>query len=50
MSKYQVGDRVICNGYKGTVTAVTSYGMVEVRLASGCVCVDPDDDLTIRHA
>ena len=42
-TKHQVGDSVVCNGYQGTVTALTDYGMVEVRLASGGVCVDPSD-------
>lgn len=41
--KHQVGDKVVCNGYQGTVTALTDYGMVEVRLERGSVCVDPSD-------
>ncbi len=36
------GDKVICNGYPGTVTELCrwSNSMVEVRLSSGVVCVD----------
>ena len=47
-NKYSVGDKVTCNGYPGTVIAVTDYGMIEVRLPSGSVCVDPNDELTVR--
>ena len=46
---FKVGDAVVCNGYDGKVTAVTSNNMIEVRLASGTVCVDPFDDLSIRR-
>jgi len=37
-----VGQKVICNGYPGTITTVCDgqlKGMVEVRLARGSVCV-----------
>jgi len=37
-----VGQKVICNGHKGTVTKVCDgqlSGMVEVRLERGSVCV-----------
>lgn len=39
---FNVGDRVICNGFPGVVARVLDgklSGMVEVRLASGLVCV-----------
>jgi len=38
----KVGQRVTCNGYQGAITRVCEWsdGMVEVRLASGTVCVD----------
>ena len=45
----KVGTRVICNGYPGTVTALCEWSrtrfsvMVEVRLASGLVCVDASE-------
>jgi hypothetical protein len=50
--KYNVGDKVMCNGYPGTVSAVavTPAGMMEVKLERGGVCVDPSDELTVRHA
>lgn len=48
--KFPIGSNVICNGYPGVVTAVTSYGMVEVRMDRGSVLVDPDSDLTIQQA
>lgn len=42
----KVGDKVICNGYPGTVIRTKDSpgsswmgGMVEVRLASGVACV-----------
>jgi hypothetical protein len=37
-----VGQHVIANGYPGTITRVCEWSdsMVEVRLASGTVCVD----------
>jgi hypothetical protein len=37
------GDKVSTSGYPGTVERVTPYKMVEVRLRSGVVCVDPGD-------
>lgn len=43
-TKYTVGDSVVCNGYLGTVSALTDYGMIEV----GGVCVDPNDTLTVQ--
>jgi hypothetical protein len=39
----KVGDSVVCNGHLGTISAVTDYGMVEVQLEGGTVCVDPSD-------
>lgn len=45
---YSVGDSVVANGYKGTVTAVTANAMIEVRLASGTICVDPNDAQTVQ--
>jgi len=38
----KVGQRVICNGYPGTITRVCEWsnGMVEVRLERGTTCVD----------
>lgn len=33
------GQRVICNGFPGSVVRMYSAGMVEVRLSSGLVCV-----------
>jgi len=54
----KVGDRVICNGYPGTVTRTKDSagsawmgGMIEVRLASGTVCVsDSAPDVTPLRA
>ena len=47
MRQYKVGDRVPCNGgYPGTIVKVHEgqlKGMVDVRLASGVVCVDISD-------
>jgi len=45
---FRVGDRVICNGYPGTVIRICEWSdsMIEVRLASGVVCVDACD---VRH-
>ncbi len=42
MTKPYVGQKVIANGYPGTITRVCEWSdsMVEVRLASGTVCVD----------
>ena len=52
-----VGDKVICNGYTGTVTrnkasagSAWMGGMVEVRLASGTVCVSDYAPDVINHA
>lgn len=41
----RIGLRVWCNGYIGTVTRICEWSnsMVEVRLASGLVCVDYND-------
>jgi len=38
----KVGQRVICNGYPGTITRVCEWSesMVEVRLARDTTCVD----------
>lgn len=39
----EVGTKVICNGYEGTVLQVHAgqlLGMANVRLARGTVCVD----------
>lgn len=44
-TNFQPGDKVEVNGYDGVVKAIysapsaTDYGMYEVRLASGVVCV-----------
>jgi hypothetical protein len=42
MDQPHVGMRVIANGYPGTIARVCEWSdsMVEVRLASGLVCVD----------
>jgi hypothetical protein len=48
MTMLKVGDSVVCNGFQGTVSAFTANGMIEVRLASGAVCVDPSDALTVQ--
>jgi len=45
-SKFQVGDRVTCNGYPGTISEVCTgqlKGMVVVRLGRGKVCVDASE-------
>lgn len=49
-TEYKPGSLVWCNGYQGVVTAtgVSPDGRVEVSLASGRLCVDPEDALTIR--
>ena len=44
MAKYsglKIGQRVMCNGYEGTVTRLCEWSdtMIEVRLARGGVCV-----------
>ena len=38
----KVGQRVICNGYPGTITRVCEWSdsMVEVRISRGTTCVD----------
>lgn len=39
----KVGQKVICNGFPGTITKVCAdqlAGMVEVRVPGGLVCVD----------
>lgn len=48
-AEFPVGTKVTTSGYKGTVVRVCEWtnGMVEVRLASGTVCVDVCD---VRHA
>jgi hypothetical protein len=40
--KPAIGQRVVANGYAGTITRVCEWSdsMVEVRLPSGVVCVD----------
>jgi len=41
--KFKVGDKVICNGYPGSVTRVCDgqlAGMLEVRVPGGVTCVD----------
>lgn len=43
MEKLNVGSKVKCNGYEGTITAICTgqlTGMVEVRVPGGVVCVD----------
>jgi hypothetical protein len=41
----KVGSRLACHGYAGTVTKLLDWepGMVEVRLASGVVCVSKSE-------
>ena len=38
----EIGTRVMCNGYPGTITRVCEWSdaLVEVRLSRGTVCVD----------
>jgi hypothetical protein len=46
MTNATVGQKVLCNGFEGRITAVCTgqlKGMVEVRLASGTVCVGLSD-------
>ena len=43
----EVGDKVICNGYKGTIIRFYDGNMVEVRLSSGITCVDIQDIMEI---
>lgn len=45
---YQPGQRVICNGYPGTVAGLSTGGNVIVRLPGDEVEVDPADELAIR--
>lgn len=45
---YSVGAPVVCNGYPGTVVELTDRGTLVVRLSSGCVEVDPTDELEVR--
>ncbi len=48
---FQVGDAVICNGFRGTVREVLAErGMVVVKLPGGLAQVDASDELEIRHA
>lgn len=47
-----VGQRVICNGYDGTVTKLCDgqlAGMCEVRLPGGVTCVDITEVLRFNH-
>lgn len=46
---YKVGDKVMCNGYEGTVTRVCEWSdcLIEVRLDNGGVCVDATDTRTV---
>jgi hypothetical protein len=39
-ASFKVGDRVMCNGYPGTIARLVGDGMAEIRLARGEVCVD----------
>lgn len=43
--KYQVGDRVFCNGYDGTVIRICEWSenLYEVRLPGGVACVSDAD-------
>lgn len=43
---FNVGDKVMCNGFQGAITLVCTgqlEGMVEVRMDRGSVCVAIDD-------
>lgn len=40
---FQTGQKVTTSGFKGVVVRMYSAGMVEVRLASGLVCVPASD-------
>lgn len=47
------GQRVICNGYPGTITEVCTgqlQGMLVVRLVSGSTCVSANCPLTVQAA
>jgi hypothetical protein len=48
----KVGDRLACHGYAGTVTKLLDWapGMVEVRLASGGVCVSKSELVRFQNA
>ena len=43
--KKEIGQRVWCNGYEGTIVAICEWAptMVEVELARGIVCVSFND-------
>jgi len=46
----KVGQKVIANGYEGTVIRVLDgqlKGMIEVRLSSGVICIDASEVDTI---
>lgn len=49
---FKVGDKVTANGYPGTIVALCEWSdsMVEVRLASGTVCIDGCDSRSIKRA
>ena len=48
---FKVGDKVVANGFPGTVSRVCEWSdaMIEVRLASGTVCVDGSDPITVQR-
>ena len=54
MTQMKIGQKVICNGYEGTITEVCTgqlAGMIIVRLASGSICVDASPEAhTITHS
>lgn len=46
MTTFKQGEKVMCNGYEGTIHTVCDgqlEGMYEVKLSSGTVCVDGCD-------
>ena len=46
LTKREVGQQVLCNGYPGTITEFCEgqlQGMAVVRLNSGSVCVDSSE-------
>lgn len=47
MTEYKIGDSVIGNGYPGTIIAIHAHG-IDVRLASGVVCLDPADGQSVQ--
>jgi hypothetical protein len=52
-TQFTVGQQVTCNGYPGVISKICTgqlFGMVEVRMGTGSVCVDASDELTIRAA